>query len=62
MALWIGNDKVGQLWVGSGKVQTMWRVVGGVAVKIYEAVRSCFGSGVWINGKTWANKEVWRNK
>lgn len=29
---------------------------------IWEAIRSCFGSGHWINIKPWTNKEGWRNK
>lgn len=28
---------------------------------IWEAVKSCFGSGFWINTKGWINKESWKN-
>ena len=28
---------------------------------VWQAVRSCFGSGVWINEKPWLNDEVWKN-
>lgn len=28
---------------------------------IWQAVRSCFGSGVWINEKPWINTETWKN-
>lgn len=28
---------------------------------IWQAVRSCFGSGGWINDKPWLNDEGWRN-
>lgn len=28
---------------------------------VWQAVRSCFGSGHWINAKEWANQEAWRN-
>lgn len=29
---------------------------------VWEAIRSCFGSGVWYNEKPWLNKEEWKNK
>lgn len=28
---------------------------------IWQAVRSCFGSGMWINIKPWFNDEGWKN-
>lgn len=29
---------------------------------IWEAVRSCFGKGFWINKHPWENKDAWKNK
>lgn len=28
---------------------------------IWQSVRSCFGSGAWINQKPWINEEGWKN-
>lgn len=28
---------------------------------VWQAVRSCFGSGKWLNKKPWINKEAWKN-
>lgn len=28
---------------------------------VWQGIRSCFGSGVWINEKPWLNDEAWRN-
>lgn len=28
---------------------------------VWQAVRSCFGSGMWINIKPWFNDEGWKN-
>ena len=28
---------------------------------IWEAVKSCFGRGMWINEKPWSNTDGWRN-
>lgn len=29
---------------------------------VWQAVRSCFGSGHWINEKPWVNGEGWKNE
>ena len=29
---------------------------------VWQAVRSCFGSGRWIDSKPWINNEGWKNK
>ena len=29
--------------------------------KVWEAIRSCFGSGMWMNDKSWVNEEQWKN-
>lgn len=28
---------------------------------LWQAVRSCFGMGYWINDKAWLNDEGWKN-
>ena len=28
---------------------------------IWQAIRSCFGSGAWIDEKPWINDEGWKN-
>ena len=28
---------------------------------VWEAVRSCYGRGMWINDKPWSNTDGWRN-
>lgn len=30
-------------------------------MKVYEGIRSCFGSGAWINAKPWLNTDGWKN-
>lgn len=32
------------------------------ATKVWEAVRSCFGSGVWRPLKPWKCKDPWKNR
>ncbi len=31
-------------------------------VVLWQAVRSCFGSGIWVNEKPWINEEIWKNE
>lgn len=31
------------------------------ALLVWQAVRSCFGSGFWVNEKPWLSEEGWRN-
>jgi hypothetical protein len=28
---------------------------------VWQGIRSCFGSGLWINEKPWINNETWKN-
>lgn len=28
---------------------------------VWEAIRSCFGKGYWLNDKPWKNDDVWKN-
>lgn len=29
---------------------------------VWQAIRSCFGSGGWVKEKPWLNNEGWKNK
>ncbi|RGY28192.1 MULTISPECIES: MFS transporter [Bacteroides] len=29
---------------------------------VWQTIRSCFGSGFWVNVKPWLNNEGWKNK
>lgn len=55
---WIGKDKVGRMYIGKQAVGLMYYG----ATLIYQAIRSCFGRGYWINDRAWINNESWRNK
>lgn len=42
----------------------VWRVVTEIyrgADLIWQAINSCFGSGMWLNNKPWLNTDGWRN-
>lgn len=54
--LWKGNDKVGFLAVGRQTVAVLYSG----AVKVWEAVSSCFGSGKWRPSQPWKGKDAWK--
>ncbi|MBP3589937.1 MAG: MFS transporter [Muribaculaceae bacterium] len=55
--LWIGGKKPGRIYIGSRAVAALY--VG--ARLVWQAVRSCFGSGRWVSRKPWLGKERWKN-
>ncbi len=54
---WIGKKKVEKLYVGRIAVNTLYYG----AVKLWEAVSSCFGSGWWRGDKPWKGADSWKN-
>lgn len=52
-----GNEVTG-IRVGDRVVSAVRKGV----LLVWEAVRSCFGKGFWINDKPWNNKDGWKNK
>jgi hypothetical protein len=38
----------------------IYRIVAGVAMVVWEAIRSCFGKGYWLNERPWNNGDGWR--
>ena len=55
--LWIGGKRVERLYVGGKAVSAVY--IGDK--KVWSAIRSCFGSGFWVNEKPWINNEAWEN-
>lgn len=54
----IKNGKeVEEIYRGSKAIQTVYRA----GYIVWEAVKSCFGKGWWINDKPWINNDVWKN-
>ena len=57
MALYKGNKEIDLIYCGRKAISATFQG----ARMVWQAVRSCFGSGLWINDKPWINDEGWRN-
>lgn len=56
MALHTQNKEISGIFTHNKIISAIYK--GGVLV--WEAVRSCFGSGMWLIDKPWLYKEGWR--
>jgi hypothetical protein len=53
----IGSKDIDTIRVGSKVVAAVY--IG--AINVWQAIKSCFGSGYWINTSPWKNDEGWKN-
>ena len=53
----IGSKGIAIAKIGSKTVS----VIRYGAMLVWQSVRSCFGSGMWIQGKPWIGEEAWKN-
>lgn len=45
------EHKIGAVYRGS---QLVW-------MTFYNAIKSCFGSGIWLSTKPWIDDDIWKN-
>ena len=62
----VGSTKVGRFFMGATtttavSIGSLYKGKDAEAVtKIWEAVSSCFGSGLWRAAKPWKDKDKWK--
>ena len=57
MALYKKDREIGFVHLGERAISAVFYS----ANAVWQAVRSCFGSGSWRNDKPWINNEGWKN-
>ena len=57
MSIHIGNKEVTALYIGKKAITAVYE---GIHL-VWQAARSCFGRGFWINEKPWINEDAWKN-
>lgn len=58
MAIWFQGKKFGDTLAIAGKLVSAIYYKGQL---IWQSIRSCFGTGVWIGNKPWIGKDTWKN-
>ena len=61
MAIYRNGKEITGIYRGGKTIQEVWKYIDGAWRLVWQAVRSCFGSGRWINIKPWLNNEGWKN-
>ena len=51
-----GNGQMAAVYYGTRAMAAVYRG----ARLVWTAIRSCFGSGVWLGEKNWVNDENWK--
>lgn len=57
MAIFIKDKEITSVFFGSKPVSAIYH--GGV--KVWEAVKSCFGKGFWEEEYPWSDEDAWKN-
>lgn len=57
MSKFLGGKEITTIYLGKKVIGAVYRGT----LLIYTAIRSCFGSGMWVGEKPWIGKDAWKN-
>lgn len=57
MAVFFKNKEISSVNYGEKAITAIYHG----ARLVWEAIRSCFGKGFWINSYPWGDKDSWQN-
>ncbi len=57
MAIFYNKKEITSVNYGSKAIAAIYKG----ATLIWEAIRSCFGKGFWVNSYPWDNRDGWKN-
>lgn len=53
----LGTKDISAIRLGSNVISAVYKG----SILIWQAIRSCLGSGWWVNEKPWIDDETWKN-
>lgn len=56
--IYINGKEVSLVYYGEKAINTIMKG----SRLVWQAIRSCFGAGYWVNEKPWIDNEGWKNK
>ena len=56
--LHINNKEITSIYYNNKPIQAVYYG----AQLVWQAIRSCFGTGIWVSKKPWIDKDKWKNK
>lgn len=42
-------------------VTAIYKIINGVAVTVWEFIKSCFGKGFWVGDQPWSGTDGWKS-
>jgi hypothetical protein len=57
MGIFKKDKEVTAIYIGKKAISAVYRG----AKLVWEAIRSCFGNGYWVNSLPWDNADSWKN-
>lgn len=57
MSKFLGGKEITTIYLGKKVISAVYRGT----MLIYTAIRSCFGSGMWVGEKPWIGTDAWKN-
>lgn len=60
MAIRVDNRNITRVTAATKVIKAIFVGTATGALLVWEAIRSCFGSGMWIGAKPWLGAEGWK--
>lgn len=56
-----GHRQFSDITAGGKQLMAVYAGVNGEAKLIWERVRSCYGTGIWLEQRPWTDNDLWKD-